>query len=37
MLRSRGIPVSVDNWGAEGGHDWPYWKKMMDQYIARLF
>jgi esterase/lipase superfamily enzyme len=37
VLRSRGIPHSVDNWGADGGHDWPYWKKQMDQYIARLF
>ena len=37
VLRSRGIPHSVDNCGAEGGHDWPYWKKQMDHYIARLF
>ena len=37
VLRSRGIPHSVDNWGADGGHDWPYWKDQMDQYIGRLF
>ena len=37
VLRSRGIPHSVDDWGAEGGHDWPYWKRQMDEYLARLF
>lgn len=37
VLASRGIPHSVDDWGPEGGHDWPYWKRQMDQYIARLF
>jgi esterase/lipase superfamily enzyme len=36
-LSRRGIPHSVDNWGADGGHDWPYWKRMMDRYIAGLY
>jgi esterase/lipase superfamily enzyme len=37
VLRRKDIPHSVDDWGAEGGHDWPYWKKMMNEYIGRLF
>ena len=37
ILRSRGIPHSVDDWGPDGGHDWPYWKRQMDVYITRLF
>ena len=37
VLKARGIPHSVDDWGPEGGHDWPYWKRQMDLYIGRLF
>jgi esterase/lipase superfamily enzyme len=37
VLGRRGIPHSVDDWGAEGGHDWPYWKHQMDVYLSRLF
>ena len=37
VLRSRGVPHSLDDWGADGGHDWPYWKRQMDLYIGRLF
>ena len=37
VLRQRGINHSVDDWGPEGGHDWPYWKRMMDVYLDRLF
>jgi esterase/lipase superfamily enzyme len=37
VLASKGIPHSVDDWGAEGGHDWPYWKRQMNEYVARLF
>ena len=36
-LASRGIPHTVDDWGPEGGHDWPYWKRQMDLYIGRMF
>lgn len=36
VLRGRGIPHSLDDWGPEGGHDWPYWKRQMDVYLARL-
>ena len=37
VLRGRGLPVSLDDWGPDGGHDWPYWKRQMDVYIGRLF
>jgi esterase/lipase superfamily enzyme len=37
VLRSRGIPHSVDDWGADGGHDWPYWKRQMNEYLGRLY
>ena len=37
VLKRRGIPHSVDDWGQDGGHDWPYWKRQMDLYIGRLF
>ena len=37
VLTERGINHTVDDWGADGGHDWPYWKKQMDAYIGRLF
>ena len=37
VLRARGIPHSVDDWGADGGHDWPYWKRQMNEYLGRLF
>jgi len=37
VLSRRGIQHTVDNWGAEGGHDWPYWKKQMNEYLGRLY
>jgi esterase/lipase superfamily enzyme len=37
VLASHGIPHTVDDWGPDGGHDWPYWKRQMDLYIGRLF
>jgi esterase/lipase superfamily enzyme len=37
VLKSRGINHAVDDWGPDGGHDWPYWKNQMNVYIERLF
>jgi esterase/lipase superfamily enzyme len=37
VLSQRGIPHSVDDWGPDGGHDWPFWKRQMDLYLGRLF
>ncbi len=37
VLSSKGIRHSLDNWGPRGGHDWPYWKHQMREYISHLF
>jgi esterase/lipase superfamily enzyme len=37
VLSGKGIRHSLDDWGPEGGHDWPYWKHQMREYISRLF
>jgi esterase/lipase superfamily enzyme len=37
ILWSKGIRHSLDDWGPQGGHDWPYWKQQMREYISRLF
>jgi esterase/lipase superfamily enzyme len=33
-LRHKGIPHFLDDWGARGGHDWPYWKQQMVEYLG---
>jgi esterase/lipase superfamily enzyme len=37
ILRSKGIAHHLDDWGPLGGHDWPFWKHQMREYIARLY
>jgi esterase/lipase superfamily enzyme len=37
ILSSRGVSHHLDDWGPMGGHDWPYWKHQMREYIAKLF
>jgi esterase/lipase superfamily enzyme len=37
ILRRQGIPHSLDDWGAKGGHDWPYWHHQMWTYCAQLY
>ncbi len=37
VLSSKGIRHSLDNWGPQGGHDWPYWKHQMREYVSQLF
>jgi esterase/lipase superfamily enzyme len=36
VLSGRNVAHSVDDWGPDGGHDWPYWKRQMSEYLARL-
>jgi hypothetical protein len=36
ILAGKGIHHHLDNWGPQGGHDWPYWKHQMREYIPRL-
>lgn len=33
ILRERGIPVRLDVWGDNTGHDWPWWQKMLATYV----
>ena len=35
VLSRKGIPHHLDDWGAQGGHDWPYWKRQMREYLSR--
>jgi esterase/lipase superfamily enzyme len=37
VLSAHGIRHSLDDWGPLGGHDWPYWKHQMGEYLGRLF
>jgi esterase/lipase superfamily enzyme len=37
ILRSKGIQHHLDDWGANGGHDWPYWTHQMWEYVNRLY
>jgi esterase/lipase superfamily enzyme len=37
VLRRRNIPHHLDDWGPQGGHDWPYWHHMMWEYVGRHF
>lgn len=34
VLASRGIQHHLDDWGALGGHDWPYWKHQLRRYLS---
>jgi esterase/lipase superfamily enzyme len=33
ILASRRIGHHLDDWGPLGGHDWPYWKHQMREYL----
>lgn len=33
ILANRGVPHHLDDWGPQGGHDWPYWRHMMWEYM----
>jgi esterase/lipase superfamily enzyme len=35
ILARRGIRHHLDDWGPRGGHDWPYWKAEMREYLRR--
>jgi esterase/lipase superfamily enzyme len=35
VLARKGIRHDVDDWGWKGGHDWPYWKEMIREYVGR--
>ena len=34
ILRASGVPHHLDDWGPQGGHDWPYWRHQLWEYLA---
>lgn len=36
ILRSKGIPHTLDVWGYDVNHDWPWWRKMLPYWLDRL-
>ena len=37
VLNSKGIPHTLDVWGHDVDHDWPWWRRMLDYYFGKLF
>jgi esterase/lipase superfamily enzyme len=37
ILHNKGIPHWLDVWGHDVNHDWPWWRKAVPMYFARLF
>jgi esterase/lipase superfamily enzyme len=37
ILYAKGIPHTLDLWGYDVNHDWPWWRKMLDHYLGKLF
>ncbi|MBB5057749.1 esterase/lipase superfamily enzyme [Granulicella aggregans] len=33
IMRAKGIPVRLDVWGDNTGHDWPWWQRMVQTYL----
>ena len=36
VLKSKGINATVDYWGHDVDHDWPWWFKMVEHYLPYL-
>ena len=36
-LNAKGIPNTLDLWGHDVDHDWPWWRKMLPHYLGKLF
>jgi len=37
ILEDKGIPVTLDLWGEDVKHDWPWWERMLHHYIPTYF
>lgn len=33
VMRNKGLPVQLDVWGDNTGHDWPWWQRMVQVYL----
>jgi esterase/lipase superfamily enzyme len=36
ILNAKGIPHTLDLWGPDVNHDWPWWRKMLPHWLGRL-
>ncbi len=36
ILSAKGIPHTLDLWGHDVNHDWPWWRKMLPHWLDRL-
>lgn len=36
ILNSKGIPHTLDLWGPEVNHDWPWWRKMLPHVLGKI-
>jgi len=36
ILHAKGIPHTLDIWGHDVDHDWPWWRKMLPYWLERL-
>lgn len=36
LLTSKGIPHTLDLWGQDVNHDWPWWRKMLPHVLAKI-
>jgi len=36
ILNDKGIPHTLDLWGADVNHDWPWWRKMLPYWLEKL-
>ncbi|HEU4593596.1 MAG TPA: alpha/beta hydrolase-fold protein [Pyrinomonadaceae bacterium] len=36
ILNSKGIPHTLDIWGHDVDHDWPWWRKMLPYWLDKL-
>jgi esterase/lipase superfamily enzyme len=36
ILHGKGIPHTLDLWGKDANHDWPWWRKMLPHALGKL-
>src|SRR5258708_3672874 len=36
IVRGKGIPPTLDLWGSDVNHDWPWWRKMLPHVLGKI-
>jgi esterase/lipase superfamily enzyme len=36
ILKAKGIPHTLDLWGPDVNHDWPWWRKMLPHVLGKI-